>query len=103
MRSARSCHPAGSMIAKDGGTLLATSRGVPPPQNPHVHVARNLKNGPKLPTRFVEEPFSIDRTSGSQRQKKLGAETNAPTGMQPPTPEPKWYSIAERAGGFTVS
>src|SRR6516164_11615545 len=30
--------------------------GVPPPQNPHVHAAGNLKVGPKLPTRLGEEP-----------------------------------------------
>src|SRR5512135_3651058 len=39
-------------------TSLRTSRrGAPPPQNPHMHVAGNLKKNPKLPTRFGEEPF----------------------------------------------
>src|SRR5262249_54211603 len=36
--------------------VRTSGRGVPPPQNPHVHAAANLKVGPKLPTRLGEEP-----------------------------------------------
>ena len=29
-------------------SLWTSRRGIPPPQNPHLHAARNLKNGPKF-------------------------------------------------------
>ena len=42
---------------RDPTTGLRTSRRrVPPPQNPDVHAAGNLKSVPKLPTRLGEEP-----------------------------------------------
>ena len=52
---------------------------------------------------LLSEFFSVEQTGGSQRQKKPGGATSEQTGIEPPVPESKWYSISERTGGFTIS
>ncbi len=52
---------------------------------------------------LLSEFFSIEQTGASQREKKPGEATITPVEILPPTSEPKWYSITERAGGFTIS
>jgi len=46
--------------------------------------------------------FSIDRTGGLQRQKKIGTESKEPAGMERPVSEPKWFYITECTGGFSI-
>jgi hypothetical protein len=52
---------------------------------------------------LLSDFFSIERTSGLQRQKKLGGEIPGETGMGPVVSQPKWFHISERSGGFTIS
>jgi hypothetical protein len=50
---------------------------------------------------LLSDFFSIERVGGSQRQKP-GSGTPPPfPPIQPP--EPRWFQITQRAGGFTVS
>jgi hypothetical protein len=51
---------------------------------------------------LLSDFFSVERTSGSQRQKKPGEETLGPTAMEPVVSQPTWFQITERAGGFTI-
>jgi hypothetical protein len=43
--------------------------------------------------------FSIERTSGPQRQRTAGDDTEKKPAFAPPPAEPKWYRISERTGG----
>ncbi len=53
---------------------------------------------------LLSDFFSIERTSGEQRQRRVGEEVEAAPGrMDEITAKPKWYHITERTGGFTVS
>ncbi len=52
---------------------------------------------------LLSDFFSIERTGGPQRQKTHGEDTDVPPKLNPPVPDPKWYSITERAGGFKIS
>jgi hypothetical protein len=46
--------------------------------------------------------FSVDRAAGAQRQRKPGDKGDEPTGMEPVNGHPKWFSISQRSGGFTI-
>lgn len=52
---------------------------------------------------LLSDFFSIEKAEGPQRQRKPGEEQNGKPKFNPPPYEPKWFQIAERAGGFTVS
>ena len=47
--------------------------------------------------------FSIQRTQGEQKQRQVGDEQDKDLGMGPITPKPRWFHVAERTGGFTLS
>lgn len=51
---------------------------------------------------LLSDFFSIERTTGLQRRKTSGDDTDDRPRMEPPVPEPKWFYITERAGGFTI-
>ena len=51
----------------------------------------------------LSEFFSVEQTSGKSTPKEARGSDNRAHGHAATPPEPKWYSITEIAGGFTIS
>ena len=52
---------------------------------------------------LLSDFFSIDRVHGPQPRRKPGERSPESAEMAPVVTEPKWFTITERSGGFTIS